>query len=67
MRPRRMRLGYFTIGPQETVEDFRFNEAEAHAPRIHIDGESLRGEAARFNEAEAHAPRIRVTSEISRG
>ena len=55
-----MRRGYddaFDIGPAKI---YRFNEAEAHAPRI------LRRRCASgpvrsgFNEAEAHAPRIPI-------
>ena len=35
-----------------------FNEAEAHAPRIHILLKVILPAEMRFNEAEAHAPRI---------
>ena len=55
-----MRLGY----PQLFIDYFfnnrpRFNEAEAHAPRIQDNLWQLLYAARRFNEAEAHAPRIR--------
>ena len=34
MRPRRMRLGYETLGEFLAPPCHSFNEAEAHAPRI---------------------------------
>ena len=34
MRPRRMRLGYVPNHYPNRIKDIRFNEAEAHAPRI---------------------------------
>ena len=37
MRPRRMRLGYLLYGGPAKFRRTRFNEAEAHAPRIRPD------------------------------
>ena len=60
MRPRRMRLGYLAAGRSNRHGGRRrFNEAEAHAPRILIPTSAKIGLCQRFNEAEAHAPRIR--------
>ena len=54
-----MRLGYKLGYLRVRLHDSRFNEAEAHAPRIHPLNVKLNFAALRrFNEAEAHAPRI---------
>ena len=65
MRPRRMRLGYMPRARPGRATRPGFNEAEAHAPRIPLDG--LMADLALqggFNEAEAHAPRIQGLQEI---
>ena len=54
-----MRLGYDAKENRERANYCRFNEAEAHAPRIHYPGRHTPAACRRFNEAEAHAPRIR--------
>ena len=58
MRPRRMRLGYDEHRLDTACRGAGFNEAEAHAPRIHEQSALYPGRAQGFNEAEAHAPRI---------
>ena len=53
-----MRLGYVKVKLGSLGHFGRFNEAEAHAPRIRhlVRGKLLA--VSGFNEAEAHAPRI---------
>ena len=53
-----MRLGYLSCGGREKRVGAGFNEAEAHAPRIHPAWFTMKLPASSFNEAEAHAPRI---------
>ena len=53
-----MRLGYIAVHRPAVERAGRFNEAEAHAPRIHGPGLQIPGIVGSFNEAEAHAPRI---------
>ena len=56
-----MRLGYDAKENRERANYCRFNEAEAHAPRIHYPGRHTPAACRRFNEAEAHAPRIHAS------
>ena len=60
MRPRRARLGCASDGPTRRRLDARdFNEAEARAPRMHVDRATRQIASRRdFNEAEARAPRM---------
>ncbi len=55
-----MRLGCMSGGSTVSSGTPRFNEAEAHAPRMPGgDQPGADDIAPRFNEAEAHAPRMR--------
>ncbi len=54
-----MRLGCMSGGSTVSSGTPRFNEAEAHAPRMPGgDQPGADDIAPRFNEAEAHAPRM---------
>ena len=55
-----MRLGYDAKENRERANYCRFNEAEAHAPRILPQEKAIAGSVMSFNEAEAHAPRIQA-------
>ena len=60
-----MRLGYNEWTKRASPPACRFNEAEAHAPRIRAPigiGPKL---PKSFNEAEAHAPRIRCMTPLA--
>ena len=46
------------MSTREALLTTRFNEAEAHTPRMRIQDVQARSRPTRFNEAEAHAPRM---------
>ncbi len=53
-----MRLGCSASSRSSVSQLPRFNEAEAHAPRMRWPADPARSHRRGFNEAEAHAPRM---------